>query len=379
MIRSLFGAILIAGVIVSVACRNTMYPQEVLKYPDSTGTFPARWERAHQDASVRSFRGYWIGYSIKKMMGEHTFVGSYNSDPKKNKPTLREVIYGGGEENMKISGLKDFEGEFQGLFSFDDDNRHEKETVKELGILIHFGDPKSRRIDETRMSNLSLHVDLMGDPLLWIGGTTDDESVDLLKSLYEQKPVPEVQKKIITVVGMHPPTEKVFKFLRSILLGSEINSLRNEATFGIGQLNSDEAVSLLERRSQDDPAEDVREQSVFCLSGMKNAGAIESLIRLARGAKEEELQKKAIFWIGQIATVKITATRDRTGKEYQNTDIKKKVIFALSQLPDQNGVDPLIKIAETNGNIEVRKEAVFWLSQSDDPRALDALIDIVKN
>ncbi len=380
MTRTVYNFLILIGILVQVACRNPLYTQQVVNLSDSSQALPARWQHALREASVRSISGgYWVGYSIKKLMPENSFIGSYSSDPIKNKPSLRDVITGINMGEHWTHGKEKFEGEFNGEFSFEGGGNHARRIVKEIGVLIHLRNDDKQEIDEVRVSNLSLHVNLYGDPLIWIGNGAEDESVDLLSSEYGKTSSRETRKGLIMAVGIHSPTEKVFQFLRSILLGPETGMLRKEAGFWLGQCDLDEAVALLEHRAEEDMEGEVREQSVVVLGEMTNGNAVESLIRLARNARSEKVRKTAAFWLGQRASKKIAAAGPENRNRDDDVEIKKKAVFALYELPDAGGVQPLIDVAETNQNILVRREAIFWLSQIDMREALDALIHIVRN
>ena len=380
MVRTASIALLITALVIQPACWNRLYPQQVVNLSDSSQTLLSRWQHARHEASARSFSGgYWIGYLIKKVMDENSFVGSYSSDPGKNKPTLREVITGIKQEHVEPLSGRDFEGEMEGEFSFENGGSYKKQILKEIGILVHIRTSPAPDIDEVKISNLSLHVSLNDDPLIWIGSAPGDESVDFLQSVYAQVPSADVRKKIIIAVGIHHPTEKVFQFLRSILLGSDIGDLRKEATFWIGRCNTDDAVILLEQRIHTDPAAEVREQSVFVLGEMENKKAVESLIRMARDEGDETVRKNAVFWLGQKVSVKLSTADHGRERQDENTEIKKKAVFALSRFTDNRGLEALINVARGNDDLPVRREAVFWLSQLDNKLALDALIDILRN
>ena len=380
MARTAYHVLTITAIVVQLACRNALYPQQVVNLSDSTQSLSTRWQHALRHASAQSMTGgFWIGYSFKKVMPENSFVGSYSSDPDKNKPSLREMITGIRVEDHWAHEMHNFEGEMEGEFSFENGERHVSQIVKEIGVLMHIRNPQNQDINEVNVSNLSLHVSLHGDPLIWIGNVPGDESVDLLRGEYEKSSSSEIRKKIITAVGIHSPTERVFQFLRSILLGSDPGILRKEAAFWIGQCNLDEAVALLEHLAEDDTAGGVREQSIVGLGAMKNAEAGESLIRLARDAPKEDVRKTAAFWLGQKASAKIAATDRESGGKDNDLEIKKKAVFALYELPAAGGVESLIQVAEKNQEVPLRKEAIFWLSQIESPRALEALIQIIRN
>src|SRR5437667_9480268 len=112
--------------------------QTVLQNTDTTRTLSDRWKWAHSVASKNDFdKGYWIGYSIQRTMGERSMVGCYYSDPKRNRPSLGELITGLRKENnltdMSMHGL----GSTEGFIDIDEDKNPKRLIKKEVGILVH--------------------------------------------------------------------------------------------------------------------------------------------------------------------------------------------------------------------------------------------------
>jgi HEAT repeat protein len=341
--------------------------QRVTICPDSSGSLQARWQWA-ETASQGSGRPSWTGYSIAKMMEPNCFVGSFSSDSRRNRPALTEQVY--GRRVFNTDDPEDGRGEYRGNGS------KGPKVRKEIGILIHHG--PSGKIDDVTVSNMSLHVDLRDDPVFWLGGAEDKESIALLTSLYDQAPGAESRKKIVTASAFHEASGPAFPFLRRVLTGNDETSVREDAAFWLGETGTPEALKLLVETATGDRSAGVREKAVFGISQMELDGAIDALISLAREGKDTEVRKKALFWLGQKASDKAVATLEKVASEDEDTKIQKEALFALTQLPGKSGVEPLIKIAKTHKNPRVRKEAIFWLSQSEDDRAFDALVEIVK-
>lgn len=352
--------------------------QQVTLCPDTGRNLAGRWEWAQKEASTRGYKeGYWTGYSIEKMMEQNSFIGSFHSDARKNSPSLMEQVYKRKVLNTEFPQAE--LGEVQGVegnVNFDSDKAHRLKVLKDIGILIHHD--RSRETDQVTISNMSLHMNLQGDPLLWLGAAQDKESIALLGTLYGKATGSETRKHFITAVAFHQETQASFPFLRDVLSGSDDNDVRKETAFWLGQTDTEEALKLLVKTATDDRSGDVRENAVFGISQMDLGAALDALISLARNGKDREVRKKAIFWLGQKASDKAVATLERVANDDEDTKIQKEAVFALTQLPESEGVEPLIKIAKTHTNPSVRKEAIFWLSQSEDDRAFEALIEIVK-
>ena len=68
--------------------------QPIVKHPDPAGTVEARWNWAQAEAARRGVdQGYWIGYSIRRLMGKYSTTGTWNSDWR-DETSLYEMIYG---------------------------------------------------------------------------------------------------------------------------------------------------------------------------------------------------------------------------------------------------------------------------------------------
>jgi hypothetical protein len=178
--------------------------QEVIRYPQSGGTFLARMDWAHKEAARRGFRdGYWTGYSISRLMGERSTIGSCDSEAK-FKPTLRQIIEGqesavsarAGEGTVRDKArlvLNDLEKE----------GRPEKKVWKDVAILFRSGKRAGAAVDRVRLSNLDIYVDLEGLPLIWLDEAADKESLDWLKTVYREAETKKAKEPILAAIGIH--------------------------------------------------------------------------------------------------------------------------------------------------------------------------------
>ena len=355
--------------------------QQVVRHPDTSKPLAVRWEWARAEAKNRNFDGgYWIGYSIQRLMEEKSFIGSYCSDERRNHPSLLEVITGktplntGSPEDPSDDGSA-----VSGNMSVEDGGKssHEKVT-KEVGFLFHYAAGGADKTDRIKVSNLSLRVQFNGDPLIWLGVADDDESCARLRAEYAGARSDEIMKQLIMAIGVHQTSKGVFPFLHDVLGGTGSAEVRGDAAFWLGQLNTDEARIALVQSIGTERSDHVREQSIFALSEMEGEPALDALISFAQKGPDHAVRNKAIFWLGQKASEKAVETLRGIVYSEQETDLQKSALFALTQLPGNRGTVDIIKIARTHPNPKVRKEAIFWLSQSDDPRAIEVLVDIVK-
>src|SRR6185503_16640092 len=175
--------------------------QTVVRHGDPTAALADRWKWAKAEAGREDFdKGYWIGYSIEKTMGEHTYIGSFYGDDRKNRPSLGELVTG-----MRVEDLPNFHGddigEMSGTLDFGDEERAQKMVKKEVGFLFRISATGNKDILDLEVSNLSLRVDLEGAPLIWIGPAGYEESVAFLEAAFKETESHEARKEFMMAIG----------------------------------------------------------------------------------------------------------------------------------------------------------------------------------
>jgi len=353
--------------------------QEVVRPPQAQGTLIGRMDWATKEADRRGFRdGWWTGYSIRKLMGEHSSIGSFDHRSR-SEATLQEILSGLRAEFPTHSRDESVRQRAQReLDNLEEEGRPEKKVWKDVAILVRYG--KTSKVDPVRvdMSNLDLHFDLKGLPLFWLGEAADEESLDWLKRTYRQLKSDDIKEHILAAVGIHQNSDLVIPILASVLESQETDDLRKNAAFWLGQQKDRKAYDILMQTAKKDRSREVKEGAVFAISQIELEEAVDGLIGLARTADDEEVRHQAIFWLGQKASSKATAALKNMVYEGGDTRIQEQAVFALSQLPGNEGVDELIEVAKTHPSAEVRKKAIFWLGETGDPRALEVLVEIIK-
>ncbi len=340
------------------------YGQQVMMHPQPEDALDQKWQwaeqQARQDDAAR--RGYWIGYSIDRLMGEYSFVGSWHS--RGNRKTLHEVLYGEKPEF-------DYRDRRRG------DKKSTRKVVKEVALLFEF-EPGRDAPSDVRVTNVSGHVDLNGRPLFWLSGAEDGESIDFVQEQYRRTASDDHKEDLVMAVAIHEDTGRIVPILTDILQGDDATDVRESAAFWLGQQDDEAALDVLRQTAHNDRSHDVREQAVFGISQMETTEAAEALIDLARNGPHD-IREDAVFWLGQIASDRAAeALGEVVNDDDGDTEVQKQAVFSISQLPPDQGVPMLIEIARTHPKAKVRKDAIFWLGQTDDPRALEALIEMVR-
>jgi HEAT repeat protein len=353
--------------------------QEVVRPQQAGGTLAARMDWAHKEASSRGCeKGFWTGYSIRRLMGENSSIGSFDNRSR-SEATLEEILSGKRAEYPNLSRDESVRQRARReLDNLEKEGRPEKKVWKDVAILMQYGNASKVEPVRVDMSNLDLHFDLRGLPLFWLGEAADEESLDWLNKAYRRTKSEDVKEHFLAAVGIHQNPGLVIPILDSVLKSQETDDLRKHATFWLGQQNDRKAYDILMQTARKDRSGEVQEGAVFAISQIDLEESVDGLIGLAKSADDEEVRKKAVFWLGQKASNKATEALKNMAYEGGDTKIQEQAVFALSQLPGNEGVEALIKIVKTHPSAEVRKKAIFWLGETGDPRALDVLIEIVK-
>jgi HEAT repeat protein len=363
---------------------SSLGAQTVVLHQQPDEPLRQRWEWALEQPQQRGWKaGAWIGYSIQRWMRENSYIGSYREPQRPDDLPLLEVIFArrSREKEPHISEEEAVRRAAQRALAElrQQDSRGQK-VRKEVALLFRFrpGPAIEDGPMEIKVSNLSLPVDLEGCPLLWLGKASDEESIALLKAVYDRLAGTEVKEDAIAAVGVHESASLAVPFLQQVLTSREEDEVREKAAFWLGQQDTESALQVLLKAAQSDRSEEVREKAVFAISQISLEAGTDALIDLARRASSPEVRRKAIFWLGQKASKRAAVSLEEAASTGTDTEVQKKAVFALSQMPRHRGIPGLIRIAWTHPNLEVRKKAIFWLGQSDDPRALEALVEIVR-
>jgi len=385
-VRKLRWIPLLAGVAVAVTAAvaapgsRQRPPAQVLNRSAEPGSLQTKVDRAVGDATgPAAGRAFWVGYSIDRLMGEGSHIGSFTDGPGSRGASIADILSG-------KSGLASSEGASEDIRKaaqaavdkIDRKGQAEKKVVKELGFFLKFGADRSPQLTDFEMSNLDLSFDFEGAPLYWLGKVPEAESLNLISALYGRNRGEEARRGLIAAAGCHGTAGLVLPFLERVIGGDGADELRKDAAFWVGQLNDPDGLRLLAKTARSDKSEEVREGAVFGISQVELAAAVDELIALARSAEKRDVRKQAVFWLSQMASKKSGGVLEEIALNDGDIEIQEQAVFALSELPDHQGVDALIKLAKTHPDPRIRKKAVFWLGDCDDPRALEAIIAILK-
>jgi hypothetical protein len=373
-------AVFAAGLLAAAAVSGHRPPSQVLNSAAESGTLQAKLDRALADAAKSSSgRAFWVGYSIERLQGEHSHIGSFDDSDHGRYPAIADVLAGKSVPPSSAAAPGDVRRAAEAaLDRIESQGKPEKMVLKELGFFLKYGAGKAPALAEVGMSHLDLSFDFEGVPLYWLGKMSEDSSLALVTALYDHNPAEKVREDLIAAAGCHGSPKLVMPFLDRVLSGPGPDELRKDAAFWIGQQDDAEGLRLLSRAARSDRSEEVREGAVFAISEIELPAGADELIALARGAELRDVRKQAVFWLGQMASEKSGKVLEEIALKDGDLEVQEHALFALSELPENGGLDALIKLAKTHPDPRIRKKAVFWLGESDDPRALDAIVAIIK-
>jgi hypothetical protein len=377
-------AVAAAGMAAASAATRHRPPAQVFNRASEPGSLEAKVDRAVGEASKSApGRAFWVGYSIDRLMGEDSHIGTFTNGLGRRGLTVAEILSGKSEPASSDMSPEEIQKAAKAAIERIDHEgqevkKSENKVVKELGFFLEFGAAAPPLLAEVQMSNLDLSFDFKAAPLYWLGKVPEAESLGLVSSLYGRHQGEKIRRGLIAAAGCHGSAKLALPFLERVLGGDSTDDLRKDAAFWIGQLNDAAGLRLLAKTARSDRSAEVREGAVFGISQVELPEAVDELIALARGAEKRDVQKQAVFWLGQMASNKSGGVLEEIARKDGDVEIQEQAVFALSQLPDHQGVDALIKLAKTHPDPRIRKKAVFWLGECDDPRALEAIIAILK-
>ncbi len=357
-------------ILVGSILSSPAFSRQIVKVPNPGDSLEDRFEWALKAAGTGE--DFFVGYSIRRMMGEDSSIHCGDYHASEAAATLRDILAG------KEAGKKTVKKEAVGP------NGHSKKSQakveKDLAVMfVYAAGTKGRRAWKSIViNNIDSPLHLGNGNIYWLGPVEQEGSVAYLLRLFREQTNIKPRKNLLTAISLHDRSPGVVPFLKKTLNSDLPDELREDAAFWLGNHQAPEAVSILSRAAESDRSEKVREKSVFGLYLVESEASVDALIHLARKASYLEVRKKAIFWLGQKAAKKSADVLGDIALNDTKMEIQTSAVFALSQLPDGQGLPPLIKIAKTHPGLQVRKKALFWLGQSEDPRALELFENILK-
>ena len=178
----------VSVIVLSLICAGALR-QDVLHAPSEHQTLAQRldWARSTVKTGSSFGNGYWIGYTIEKVMHENSRMGRYDSR-NRDIPTLQEILSGiTRADSETVQERQLLSAAQKELHSASSEKTERQKVLKKVAILFSY--PSSEvtwpDFDQVQMCTLDSLMDLEGRPLLWLGSVEDAQSIPFLDKLYE--------------------------------------------------------------------------------------------------------------------------------------------------------------------------------------------------
>jgi thioredoxin-like negative regulator of GroEL len=351
---------------------SSLDAQTVSQYAGSDTTLEGRWKWAIIQLMPSNDGGeYWIGYSIKRLMDDDSYIvsGNLSYGTTERRGGLYALLR--GQQSVATSESTSVRSERQpGIFK----------RLKDVALLFLISQPSTGEpfIQDVKLFTMDLSFNLKNRPLLWLGGSGEEESIHLLKDLFAKVTSVKEKKDLVEAIGLHQHASEAFSLLSDILSSKESDDVRARAALWMGELGNPEGMTTLKNIAEKDQSVKVREEAVFAINRLDTDESTDVLISLARKADDPKVRGKAAFWLGQKVSEKAVTTLEDIIADDEETEVQRQALFALSEIKNGEAVERLIRIAKNHPNPRIRKQAIQILSQSNDPKALETLIEIVR-
>jgi hypothetical protein len=237
---------LIAALGAILALAGTLAASQIIRHPAPSGPLAGRLDWAFQEAAkAGTAKGFWVGFGIRRLMGEHSQMGM-NVSFMSGAPSLEEMIYGrrpAAERNISA-------GEDKGTSAGNASDAlgartRERQVLREIAVLLKFAAPGTigsqraagasspggtRRPLSVAACSLAYGVALEDLPLYWLGPGADDDSIRLLGGFYGPDASESLRISLAEAVALHRKPDLVVPFLERIIAnGREPAKLRANA------------------------------------------------------------------------------------------------------------------------------------------------------
>jgi HEAT repeat protein/beta-lactamase regulating signal transducer with metallopeptidase domain len=345
-------------------------PDTVIRHPDPSAPLSSRWDWSRQVATSQQFKAFWVGYTIEPM------------------PGVEGSIYIGRLERNGISGEGlSLRGRITNFGNFTGFNVPGVMLSPLVGggmpddvalLFAYVVDNRNRPVlARVHVSSLALPVDLENRPLLWLGNSNDEESIAMVRSLYDGA-ADELKEDVVAALGVHG-SRAAIPHLARWLEGTEDNDVREEAAEWLGRHPDPEALHVLTRAARNDRISDVRREAAEAVAEMRFPAATDSLIELARELRDTDARREAIEGLAEKPEERAMAAAADIARNDPSSDLRREAVETLGEFPDRAGVSQLIKLARTDPSADIRTEAVETLGEAAQPEvATQVLREIIE-
>lgn len=371
-------------ILIGFAVSGVVFSKEpvIYKIRVQEKTLEERQQQGFQTVQAENIKdSFWMGYSISKHMPENVSYFSWNGITSKghlrhspSEPTLEDLLSGRKNPINSKQKLKEYTRDVLNSM----DRKEVPEVEKKIAILFRYKSGSSRP-QGIYFCSLDFPFELDDRPLIWLGESGDEESLNLLWKIYQNSSLISLKEDMIDVLGMHEASESVIPLLESVLNEAREPELREEAASELGDHNHLRAVKLLLRTAMQDRNLEVREEAASALEDIDLPESVDALITIARKSPDFSVKEEAVEALSEKASARVgEKLNELVNEDKETVQLKKIALGAMEDLDDDQGLPYIIQIALHHSNPWVRKYAIEILGDSQDPRALETLIEILK-
>lgn len=279
--------------------------------------------------------------------------------------------------------------------------------TRNLGVFLLFS-PGGSSAERVEVFNL----DKRGPqqyPVYWLGRADIGESLDLLRSIANEKVAAIAAERAVTAIGLHNDM-RVASLLKDFIRSSQSHRVRIAALTWLGAIKGEESALADIIRDEHENSE-IRKQAVFAIALNQEAQSLSLLRDLYPSVSGRELKKQILLQVsytGETTNVVDFLTSiaisdpDRELKKYAVGElglkkgeqsikalidvayspggdflVQKQAVTALAAREKNQSVPALIKVASDHPNRGMRKQAMTELGNFDDDRAREFLMRAV--
>jgi hypothetical protein len=384
---ALAGLCFLAGGTLAGPMNGAGTADEIFLHPNPSGPVADRVAWARGEAKTNGWTaGFWLGFGIRRLMGERSSMGWYPRGGPEAHLTLDDLI-NGRKTSLEKKVANDqavrgttaaIQGAARSFAAIRRGDRPERPVMREIGILLRLTTSETAFPADIRVSNLNLPFDFEELPFVWVGMAADSESLAFLIPLYAKAAAEEDKLAVLWAIGLHRNATAVLPFVERVLASKESDEIRAQAAECLGEQNEPKALELLLKTIKGDQSHEVRERAVNGLVEMELAAAAEALISLALNGADRHLRSEAVRGLADKATPATVKALEKTCASDKDPEIQKEAIHALADLPGRSGLPFLISLVKTHPDTIVRREAVEAVGDMGGPEAVKFLTELAK-
>jgi HEAT repeats len=356
-------------------------------HPQPSATLAERMAWARGEAKTNGWsKGFWLGFGIRRLMGEHSSMGWHPWGEPEMRLTLDDLVNGrktplekriADEQALRgtAASMPDAARSFAAKRMGDEP---ERPVLREIAILLRLPASATPFPADIRISNLNLPFDFEELPFVWVGMAADPESLAFLIPLYAKAVTPQDKRSILRAIGLHRNGATVVPFIERLLAGKETEEIRAEAAWCLGEQNEPRALALLAKTIKADPSEEVREHAIRGLVELELPAAAETLISFALSAADRHVRSEAVRGLAEKATGPAVKALETISSSDKDPEIQKAAIRALAELPRRSGLPYLVSLVGTHPDSAVRAEAVDAIGDVGGAEAVKILTELAK-